>query len=210
MKELLPDKLRYFLLALIAFALGASLLNSKPTPKTAAPGTPRITTEFPDLKLGTQDQILEVGDRLYVCQSSQGGIVQVYSLSGEYIQTMSFATHSNGGFFLACEGQSLYVRDMKDNVYVFEQGQFSRYLPEKQAETELSHINFYSKGSTPGYEVRWGSLWHVTKDGEICLIPAEHRLVDYLDLIVVGICFIAVTATVLIRHIREKHREAYS
>lgn len=139
-------------------------------------GTPVSSTEFGDETFSTVYAVLEVGDFLYVMPSGSNGMLQVYDLNGNYQQSLFFEASGKGGFALGADGDVLYVEDINDNVYVFENGEFREFVKEKDAERRFAHIQFRHQGGTPGYEIRSGDLWRVSDGNEVLLIS---ELTDY-------------------------------
>ena len=66
------------------------------SPRSAYPeayyGKPVVSQEYPQINLSIE-QVVEVGQYLYVLHHHSNGIVQVYDLSGTYQHTLFFYCH---------------------------------------------------------------------------------------------------------------------
>lgn len=154
-------------------------------PETAY-GKPTASTEYPKMDI-SMEQIVEAGQYLYVLHHHSNGIVQVYDLSGTYLHTLFFYCHGKGGFFLAADGQYVYVQDMRNNVYILTGGEFDSFLEKADAEQQLQDIDFHSGASSANYEIRSDGIWRVEETGEQCIIESSannRRTVDSLFLLV--------------------------
>lgn len=127
---------------------------------------PSYSSDFEDRKSYFIDTLVEFEDRIYILPNSGQGFVQVYDLLGTYQYSMFFLEHRNGGFFLGTDGEYLYVKDKRSNVFVFQNGQFLRY--EKREHAEKRPAGLWQ--STPGYEIRGRDLWRVSDDREALII----------------------------------------
>ena len=124
---------------------------------------------------------------LDVLHHHSNGIVQVYDLGGTYLHTLFFYCHGKGGFFLAADGQYVYVQDMRNNVYVLADGEFESFLEKADAEQQLCDIDFRSGASSANYEIRSDGIWRVEETGEQCIIESsanDRRTADSLFLLV--------------------------
>lgn len=133
---------------------------------------PVFSTEFGERKPYAVDQIIEVGEFLYVLPDDTDGFVQVYDLKGNYQHTLFFLEEPNGAFRMAAEGDAFYFRNQSNDVFVFRNGEFMEYVPRKIARERFANIDFERQDSSPGYVIRGTDLWHVSEDRE-ALVMAD-------------------------------------
>lgn len=174
---------------LVALLLVGSLNYS--SPHSAYPeayySKPVVSKEYPQINLSIE-QVVEVGQYLYVLHHHSNGIVQVYDLSGTYQHTLFFYCHEKGGFYLAADDQFVYVQDMRNNVYVLTDGAFISFLERAEAEQQLQDIDFRSGASSAGYEIRSNGVWRITESSEQCIIEAVVTNRYHADILLVLIC----------------------
>ncbi len=161
------------IIVLCVFIIVTLFLNLKTGISYNAPeayyGIPAISTDYPNPGLNVM-QVVDDGSYVYILYTNNRGIVQVCDLSGNYRKTIFFYSHMNGGFTLAVEGNTLYVRDERSNVYTFVGGEFDSFLEKQEADKILSHIEFVPRQSFDHYEVKGGSVWRVLPEGKICIL----------------------------------------
>lgn len=161
------------IIVLCVFIIVTLFLNLKTGISYNAPesyyGIPAVSTDFPSPGLDVA-QVVDDGSYVYILYTNNRGIVQVCDLSGNYRKTIFFYSHMNGGFTLAVEGNTLYVRDERSNVYTFVGGEFDSFLEKQEADKILSHIAFIPRKSFDYYEVKGGSVWRVLPEGKICIL----------------------------------------
>ena len=140
-------------------------------------GKPIVSTEYPEIALSIE-QVVDDGHFMYILYHHSNGIVQVCDLEGEYLYTVFFYCHMNGGFSLAIEDSRLYVQDMRNNVYIFYNGEFESFIERKDAEKQFSHIDFRKMSSSSNYEVVSGAIWKITEHKRICIVnrPSENQV----------------------------------
>ena len=132
-------------------------------------GKPAISTDHPIINKRIE-QVLDDGQRMYILYDTNDGIVQVCDTNGAYQYTLVFYSNLNGAFTIATENQTLYVQDMRENVYIFESGEFEKFLEREEAKTQLKHIRFDPSNVSDKYEVRSGSIWKVSDAEEMCVV----------------------------------------
>lgn len=139
-------------------------------------GRPAVSKEYSNLHPGIW-QVLDDGFRMYVLSSSGERFIQVYDMEGNYEKTLFFQSLSaNGKFFIATKENILYVMDEDGNVYIFQGGEFIRFLKDSDAEKELSHIDFRIRDSSGGYIVKNRSVWRISEPENICIIEGETEI----------------------------------
>lgn len=122
-------------------------------------------SEWPQLSI---DQIACDGKRLYILFDRGRGIVQVYDLDGNYLNSISFYCARNGAFKIAAVSETFYVQDKRGNLYLFRDGEFVDFV-ENQDNKELRRsIDF--EINAPDYEVRWESVWRITETEAMCIL----------------------------------------
>lgn len=162
-------------------------------------GIPVISTEYPSIDISI-DQVLDDGRYLYVLYHHSNGIIQVYDMDGSYQHTLFFYCHTKGGFSMVAAGRAIYVQDMRENVYVFEEGKFISFLEKEAAERELSHIDFRTCTSSPNYEIRENSIWRTINGSQVCIVGEPKRNVAVS---VWSISTACVIFTAFISHLRQ-------
>lgn len=177
-----------FCILMVALALYYNMYFNSPhkTFPEAYYGEPTVSIEYPQIDISI-DQVVEVGQYLYVLHHHSNGIVQVYDLTGAYQHTLFFYCHTKGGFSLATDGYYLYVEDMRGNVYALKDGEFDHFLEKSEAKKQLVDMDFRSLTSSVNYEIRTNAIWRITEDGEQCIIESSKPngiFVDSLSILV--------------------------
>ena len=149
--------------------------------------SPVVSTDYPNIDMNIE-QVVDDGSYIYVLHHHSNGIVQVYDLDGNYQHTLFFYCHMNGGFSLAVEDNILYVQDMRQNVYVFREGEFCDFLTKREAEIELSNVRFRSGESSDGYTIRSQSVWKEINGEPVLIIgtPDQDKVLDTTGLLMLG------------------------
>ena len=180
----------YVVSVLLVALLFVGYLNYS-SPRSAYPeayyGKPVVSQEYPQINLSIE-QVVEVGQYLYVLHHHSNGIVQVYDLSGTYQHTLFFYCHEKGGFSLAADDQFVYVQDMRNHVYVLMDGAFISFLERAEAERQLNDIDFRSGASSAGYEIRSNGVWRISESSEQCIIESAVPNRYLADIFLIVIC----------------------
>lgn len=171
------DRGKYILIlfatGLIIFLLVISYVeyppNNAPKYPSRTYGKPVISAEYPIINVSIE-QVVISGEYIYVLLHHANGIVQVYNMDGKYLHSLFFYCHTKGGFSLAVDNECLYVQDMRDNVYAFQNGNFVSFMNRSQAERQLSHLDFRSRTNSAGYSIQNGSVWKESKNGKTMII----------------------------------------
>lgn len=174
-------KLKYAFAVLFALliCLAAMYISARESEKYPQPcqGVPAVW----DAEGAPEDhgihQIAEDGTFLYILSDEHNGVVQVYDLEGNYRHTLAFYAHLNGAFRIAAETDTLYVRDMRQNLYIFRDGQFEEFLNRRDAAAALEGLDF--DGDHPDYEIRDGSVWRVENGEETCVLHRPKSAAAY-------------------------------
>lgn len=162
-------------------------------------GVPAISTDYPDLNMNIQ-QVVDDGSRIYILFDSYRRIVQVYDLNGKYQHTLFFySNYDNGVFTVATEENTLYVEDECGNVYIFIDGVFDRFYKTGEASLLLADIEFDWKYSSEQYEIRNGSLWKHTSNGEVCLIEQKSSRTKSISLLLIAVLFVVTLIDLIYR-----------
>ena len=164
-------------------------------------GRPVVSTDYPEIDISI-DQVLHDGKYMYILYHHSNGIVQVCDLDGVYQYTLFFYCHMNGGFSLAIDGDMLYVQDMRENVYVFLNGLFERFVKKEEVVSELGNIDFKTPMSSTDYEIRENSVWKVAEGNEICVVGMPKPNTGLSMLLTAVTCLVLVF--VVIRHTTQR------
>lgn len=122
-------------------------------------------------------QIADDGSFLYILSDEHNGVVLVFDRDETYLRTMAFYAHMNGVFRIAAETDTVYVRDMRQNLYVFRDGQFAEFQSKEKAAAILEKLDF--DGNDLGYEIRDGSLWRGENGEETCVLHRPKSAAAY-------------------------------
>ena len=131
-----------------------------------------IPTEYVEEQISITkgiNQILEDSKHIYILfDSSNDGIVQVYSREGNYQKTIQCYSHMNGRFQIAVHDQNFYLRDKEGSLYRYYDGEFIEFIDSRQAASLRKRIDFET--SSPNYELRFGSVWKINDDESKCIV----------------------------------------
>ena len=178
------DEFRPVLVAMLVLAVIFAFIkegwNSAAEPVTLS-NVPSYSTEFENERFYSVDTLVELGERIYILPGRGRGFVQVFDLDGTYQYSMFFLDHDNGGFSLGTDGEYVYVRDKRCNIYVFLNDAFLKYERREEAEERPAQI----WESTPGYEIRGQDLWHASDGCEELVIQnlIASRTGEYIELL---------------------------
>ena len=158
-------------------------------------GTPVQFHESLDINRINIDQIADDDGHLYLLDAYEG-ILRVFDLNGNYLQTRMFHDYMNGAFKLAVKDHCLYVSDPQNDVYVFKEGQFNQFIQRNDAKSILENIDF-EKNST-NYVIRFASVWKVCDTGDICVIkrPLSSMLYQRNIRVLIVVAFVSIFAFV--------------
>lgn len=159
------------LLLLIAFSCWQCSTIDGDSPPDRLYGKPVISTDSPEIS--SMEAVVDDGQRLYVLYTHLNGIIQVYDLNGNYQHTLYFYCHQHGGFSIAAEETTVYVKDMDGNLYIFEDGEFQSFVYEKHIQGLLDSVDF-SKQSED-YVIREDGLYKKTESVEQCIVSLENQ-----------------------------------
>lgn len=176
------DKHRHVFLALLSIIVLFSILSEDGPHNEGRPyGKPHISTDYGSYTLKSVYQVCDDGQRIYILPNSQDGFIQVYDLDGNYLSTLMFYNHNNGGFAITIENSTLYVFDKLNNVYVFKEGIFSAFFTREEAETQLDNIDRFRLSNSNEYTFRAGSIWRNTSEGAQCVVKGPAEYVYYIQ-----------------------------
>ncbi len=130
-------------------------------------GQPTVITEQLNIDKNIIKMIVDDGTYMYVLTDADGYVL-VYDLNGEYRHTLSFLKHMNGAFRLAQRDNRVYVCDVKNNLYVFEQGEFTDFILNEKGDELRKSLDFYAFSQR--YELRGPSVWRIDTDPDMCVI----------------------------------------
>lgn len=181
------------LILCLAVLLGVSYFNYRNTVPMIFPertyGQPVISTDFPELDISIE-QVLQDNRYIYVLLHHSNGIVQVYDLEGNYQFSLFFYCHGHGGFSLALADNTLYVQDMRENVYVFTNGIFQRFVEAADAQMEFTELDFKSRDSSANYEIRENSVWRISEKEDVCIVGAYAQPAISTNYLLWAACFV--------------------
>lgn len=173
-------KIKLTLILLCTFLIGCSFILDiismiRPAELAAhAEGTPTIAVRKTELLCTGISQVVADDDRIYVLFGDYS-VVQVYTTDGQYLYSVSVYNHSNGRTHIAAKDGCLYIQDKHDNIYVFSDGVFSKYLDKQEAASLEKTLNF--DASDPDYTTKKGSLWRVSDSR--CVLKRPDWLIVY-------------------------------
>jgi hypothetical protein len=116
------------------------------------------------------DQMVNDTQYLYILDRHDG-VVCVYNLDGVYQYTMMFLDYMNGSFHIAVNQNGFYIRDPKGDVYCYQNGELTAFLPRKDANANLSEVNFLS--SSDEFLFRNHGVYRRVGEKEICIIERD-------------------------------------
>jgi len=150
-----------FLLDIVGGIVPAGLI-------AGAVGFPVVSNDYPEYHCTDITQIITDENYLYVA-SGHKSIVQVFTLDGTYVRTISVYNYNNGRMELALKDDVLYIRDKHHNLYLFSDGELLEYL-DRSAPAQISlTVPFGAYDSS--YFVRNGSVWkHMEERGSVCIV----------------------------------------
>lgn len=127
-------------------------------------GTPLVLDQENHLINSSITQVLETKDAIFLVYGYKS-IVQVYSLEGTYLYTLSVYNYLNGRTELAFSESVdvLYISDKRHNMYAFSGEDFLEYVDGSGSWDIYTKLNFGR--SSPNYTIRSGSVWY--SDGEV-------------------------------------------
>lgn len=196
--------LLYVLMISLLIISGCSTQNqqNKPTPEY---GTPTRFVEDLDINTINIDQIANDDAYLYLLDAYES-VLRAFDLDGNYLFTLEFYDYANGAFNLAVKNRCLYVRDPYGHVYVFEEGEFTRFIERNNAINLLESIDF-EKNAT-NYVIRLASVWKVCETGNVCVIERPLYSILYQQkthsLIIVGLVLV-LTFIRLFLHLKKRN-----
>jgi hypothetical protein len=131
-------------------------------------GIPLISNSNCEYRCTDITQVVEGGNHLYVL-SGHKSIVQVYTLEGTYVHTISVYNYHNGRTELALKEDVLYISDKHHNLYLFSGGQFLEYVDGSESEQISRSLPFGV--SDASYFIKNGSVWKDTgENGNVCIV----------------------------------------
>ena len=144
------------------------------------------------------DQIVTDAQYLFILPNASYGMVQVYDLDGNYLNSIAFHRHQNGAFKMAYAEGILYVQDKHGNLYLFQNGEFIKFLENRICKDLRRSMNF--EVNSPDYEVRWGSVWRVTEGEELCIIKRQSAsLLSGQEQLLIGMIVLFIFGFLLIK-----------
>jgi len=161
-----------FLLDIVGVIVPAGLI-------AGAVGFPVVSNDYPEYHCTDITQIITDENYLYVA-SGHKSIVQVFTLDGTYVRTISVYNYNNGRMELALKDNILLIRDKHHNLYLFSDGELLEYL-DRSAPAQISlTVPFGAYDSS--YFVRNGSVWkHMEERGSVCIVEAPSVFGFYQD-----------------------------
>ena len=138
-------------------------------------GQPVVASNYGNLNISIE-QVVQDDTYIYAMLHHSNGVVQVHDLDGNYQFSLFFYCHGKGGFSLAFADNILYVQDMRDNVYVFERGEFRAFVKADDAKKQFPELNFKIQEITEGYEIESGCVWRVADGERVCIIGAPKNI----------------------------------
>ena len=156
-------KWRFFVLLVLLVLIGSLFVMNlvglvcPPGLMAGTEGEPVITVRDSDFLCTGISQVAADGENLYVL-FGRYGVVQVYDRDGAYRYTISVCDHANGRTEIAAVRNRLYICDKRSNLYVFENGELTRYLDRSESYETRRSLPLGEWDSD--YIVRNGSVWY--------------------------------------------------
>ena len=160
---------RIIAIAILLCVILIKIFTGNVSPKLPDPvfGQPTVITEQLNIEKNIIKMIVDDGTYMYVLTDADGYVL-VFDLNGEYRHTLSFLKHMNGAFRLAQKDNRVYVCDMQNNFYVFEQGEFTDFILNEKGDELRKNLDFHAFSQR--YELRGPSVWRIDTDPDLCVI----------------------------------------
>ena len=197
-----PRKQFPLILCLAALLILSYFRYSRSAPKTFPEtlyGQPVVSANYENVD-SSIEQVLQDDKYIYAMLHHSNGVVQVYDLEGKYQFTLFFYCHTKGGFSMALVENTLYVQDMRQNVYVFQGGTFQQFVKAEDAKTTFPGLDFRTREISAGYEIQAGCVWRVSGNERVCIIGSPKQPAVSFVYLTVAFCVI-VTVLFLGSHI---------
>lgn len=132
-------------------------------------GTPLVLDQESLLINSSITQVLETKDAIFLVYGYKS-IVQVYSLEGTYLYTLSVYNYLNGRTEIAISENVdvLYISDKRHNMYAFSGEDFLEYVDGSGSWDIYTKLNFGR--SSPNYTIRSGSVWYSNGEVSRCVV----------------------------------------
>ena len=155
-------------LIIILFLLFSKSGSNTETP-TAIQGSPEVfVNPIPESFRG-YSQIVNDDHFIYMLPDDQKGLIEVYDLEGKYLKSIKvYDADENGAMKIAVAGNTLYICDKYANLYLFDNGIFTSYIPYYKNKELRKSIDF-EVNSTEYYQKN-GSLWKGVGDERVCIL----------------------------------------
>ena len=145
--------------------------------RAAAVGNPVVLERDTDFLCAGIRQIVADEEYLYVLFGPYGA-VQVYTLEGTYLYSISVYNHLNGRIQIAVKESLLYICDKVQNVYVFSGKDFTAFLDHFESASIREQLSLGL--SDPRYAMQAASLWRdLDTPEEQCVLQRPDWLVLY-------------------------------
>ena len=195
-------KKQILLILCLAVLFGGSYFNYCNTVPKAFPerqyAMPVVSTEFPRLNISIE-QVLQDDRYIYVLLHHSNGVVQVYDLEGDYQFSLFFYCHGHGGFSLALADNTLYVQDMRENVYVLKNGEFQCFVEAVDARSVFSELDFKSRDTSSDFEIRSSSVWRISGEEAVCVVGEPEQAAITATQLIFTACLILLVVFLGIR-----------
>lgn len=191
-----PEWLLWAAVAILIIAVYVRNGKTDISGKTA-PALPQVYSDRDAVNTSSIDQIASDSERIYLLLDDQEGVIQIYDTNGVYANSVRFFSHINGAFRIAAADGTFYVCDKLGNLYLFTDGEFTRFMDYETSAPLRRSIDF--EGNSAEFILREGSVWKVAGDGESCVINRPKTALLYQGRIqmLVGIGIIALFGVVI-------------
>lgn len=186
-------------LMLSAYAVSSTAGDSS---KGTTYGNPRVYVDKDELSRKSIDQIVDDGERIYLLLDDHQGVVQVYSIDGEYQNSIAFYKHINGAFRIAVQDGIFYVCDKEGSLYLFSCGEFIEFIDYQSGAALRKSIDFESASTK--YTIQAGSVWKISGDERICVISRPLTAMLYQDHLMVFLGLSAIMFFGILRALKKR------
>lgn len=164
---------------LLELTFAADMLGNivPPDLMSRAVGFPVVSRDHDNYRCTDITQMIADEAYLYV-MSGHKSILQVYTLEGTYVCTISVYNHNNGRAEIALKDDILLIKDKRHNLYLFSDGEFLEYIDQDDPAAIRWAVPFGAYDSS--YFVKNGSIRkHTGKDESVCIVGAPSVLGFY-------------------------------
>lgn len=146
-------------------------------------------------------EIVDDGIYIYALVDKHDGYIQVYDLEGNYHSTISLHSASiSGTFSMTVLSDTLYVEDCDQNIYIFKNGNYQKFISHAKLTPELEQV-MQSKYSGR-FALHQGSIWRFDLEEPNCIVQRSPLAIFHQYGIddVIPFAFILLTGFIMIKY----------